>query len=429
MRIRNLTLALAVFMLLSAPALADAPAASMRAGMRTGAQLTGQFYFALQRWATKHGALFEGMRWFPGDFNGDGLHEFAVVWNDGGEISIDVHKSTGSSFVLERWETRQGALLPGMTWFAGDFTGDGKDELAVQWDDAGAISADVHVSTGSAFVKQRWATQLSGVVEGAQWFAGDFDGDGKRDLAEAFDDGGRRSISVHKSTGSAFVHARWATKHSWWYAGSWYAPIGWFPDDFDGDGKDDLAIVVNDHDQITIEVERSSGSAFVLEFWAIKQGALFEGMLWFPGDFTGDGKDELAVVWNDLDQITIDVHASSGSAFVPERWATKQGALFGGMLWFPGDFNGDGKQELAVVWNDGGQISIDVHASTGGAFAMQRWATKQGNLIDGMLWFVADCNGDGRDDLANRWDDAGMISMDVQVAAVRHVAYVPLIVR
>jgi len=46
-----------------------------------------------------------------------------------------------------------------------------------------------------------------------------------------------------------------------------------------------------------------------------------------------------------------------------------------------------------------------------------------------MLWFVGDFNGDGRDDLADRWDDAGKFSLDVFVARLTRFVYLPLIMR
>ena len=115
--------------------------------------------------------------------------------------------------------------------------------------------------------------------------------------------------------------------------------------------------------------------------------------------------------------------------FTLQRWATQQGALIDGMLVFDGDFNGDGRDDLAVVWNDGGKITIDVQASTGTAFTLQRWATQQGALIDGMIWFVGDFNRDGPDDLAVVWNDVGKITIDVFVARVTRFLYLPLLRR
>jgi hypothetical protein len=202
----------------------------------------------------------------------------------------------------------------------------------------------------------------------------------------------------------------------------------WFPGDFDGDGRQDLAVVWNDGVGISIDVHKSTGSAFVIERWATSQGLFMQGMPWFAGDFDGDGKQDLALVWNG-GGIAIDVHRSTGSAFTLERWATSQGAFLAGMLWFRGDFNGDGKDDLAVEFDDAGKSSLDVHAATGTDFVLQRWATRSGDVPSTMRWFVADCNGDGRDDLASPWDDGGMISINVHVAVTKYIVYLPLAAR
>jgi hypothetical protein len=71
------------------------------------------------------------------------------------------------------------------------------------------------------------------------------------------------------------------------------------------------------------------------------------------------------------------VWAEQGTGeFILQRWATQQGDWIAGAEWFVGDFNGDGEDDLAAGWNDAGKITIDVQASTGSAFTLQRWATQ-----------------------------------------------------
>jgi len=229
---------------------------------------------------------------------------------------------------------------------------------------------------------------------------------------------------VHGQANGEFLLQRWATQQ-----GALIDGMLWFEGDFDGDRRDDLATLWNDAGQLSMDVHASTGTAFTEQRWATQQGNVIGGMLWFHGDFNGDGRHDLATVWNDADQISIDVHASTGTAFDLQRWATKQGNLIEGMLWFVGDFTADRKDDLAVVWNDVGKITIDVQASTGTAFDLQRWATQQGDLIEGMLWFVGDFDGDRADDLAARWNDVGKITIDVFVAKVPRFLYLPITVR
>ena len=80
-----------------------------------------------------------------------------------------------------------------------------------------------------------------------------------------------------------------------------------------------------------------------------------------------------------------------------------------------GDFNGDGKDDLAKAFTDNGLASmdVDVHLSTGSGFGIQRWTTRQGGFWDAQQWLAGDFNGDGKDDLAKAFTDAGLASMDV----------------
>jgi serralysin len=63
--------------------------------------------------------------------------------------------------------------------------------------DAGLASIDVHLSTGSSFVMQRWATRQGGFVDAQKWLAGDFNGNGLRDVGKAFVDAGLADLDVH----------------------------------------------------------------------------------------------------------------------------------------------------------------------------------------------------------------------------------------
>src|SRR5262249_18465306 len=282
----------------------------------------------------------------------------------------DVHLSTGSSFVMQRWATGQGgwvstnASAGNSQWFTGDFNGDGKTDLAKIWNDGGLMSADVHYSTGTAFVLQRWATRQGGwaspnVAGGnSQWFAGDFNGDGKADLANIWNTGGSFYADVHLSTGSAFVLQRWATGQGGWASTNVAGGNSqWFVGDFNGDGKTDLAKIWNDGGDINADVHYSTGSSFVWPRWAIAQGgwgstdASAGNSQWFTGDFNGDGKTDLAKIWTNAygvpaNQIAADVHLSTGSSFVMLRWATGQGgwistnAAAGNSVWFAEDFDG-----------------------------------------------------------------------------------------
>ncbi|HWO25104.1 MAG TPA: M57 family metalloprotease [Kofleriaceae bacterium] len=255
---------------------------------------------------------------------------------------------------------------------------------------------------------QRWATQQGGFWDTQQWLIGDFNGDGKLDLANVFNDGGLASIDVHLSYGNSFGIQRWATRQ-----GGFWDTQKWAAGDFNGDGKADLANVFNDGGLASIDVHLSYGSSFGIARWATRQGGFWDAQKWAAGDFNGDGKADLANVFNDGGLASLDVHLSYGSSFGIQRWATRQGGFWDAQKWAAGDFNGDGRADLANVFNDGGLASIDVHLSYGSSFGIERWATKQGGFWDAQKWAAGDVTGDYKADLVNVFNDGGLASLDV----------------
>ncbi|WP_392532062.1 S8 family serine peptidase [Nostoc sp. C117] len=312
--------------------------------------------FTNGRWASQQGGFGNEQKWLAGDFNGDGKEDLANVFNDGGQASIDVHLSNGSSFTNQRWATQQGGFWNQQKWVVGDFNGDGRDDLAKVFNDANQASIDVHLSNGSKFTIKRWATQQGGFSNDQKWLVGDFNGDKRADLANVFNDQGKASIDVYLSTSSSFTNQRWATQQ-----GGFWNQQKWLVGDFNGDGRDDLTKVFNEGDRASIDVHLSNGSNFTIKRWATQQGGFSNEQKWLVGDFNGDKRADLANVFNDQGKASIDVYLSISSSFTNQRWATQQGGFGNDQKWLAGDFNGDGQDDLANVFNDANQASIDVH--------------------------------------------------------------------
>lgn len=203
---------------------------------------------------------------------------------------------------------------------------------------------------------------------------GDFDGDGKTDLAVWTGAYGNWSV---RNSGNGDVQT------TLWGAGEapYFDVI--VPGDYDGDGKTDHAIW-RGQDSIWYIRQSSDGGA-LLDLWGANFAPHFDVPQ--PGDFDGDGKTDLAV-WR----------PSTGTWYVKR---ISDGAIFSGMLGqaddipVAADYDGDGKTDFAV-WRPGNGVWYI--KNSGGGVQTIPWGAGFAPYFD--VPVPADYDGDGKADLA-----------------------------
>ena len=267
----------------------------------------------------------------------------------------------------------------------GDFDGDGRTDIAGRDPSTGAWW--VSLSTGTSFATPSLWTTWNTAFTWVDVRVGDFNGDGKMDIA------GRDLASgnwwVAQSTGSSFANRLWDT---------WSPLVTWVDvqvGDFSGDGKADLVGRVKSAD--TWWVGLSTGSKFNTTMWATWNTA-FTWVDVQVGDFNGDGKADLTGRALETGQWWTAISDGS-SSFTTTLWLTWNPAL----TWVDvrvGDFNGDGKADIIGRALQTGQWFTGLsNGST--AFTNSLWAVWN----PGLTWVdvqVGDFNGDGKTDITGR---------------------------
>jgi hypothetical protein len=356
--------------------------------LSAAAQAVTRGKFTLQRWATQMGGYWDEIKWVSGDFNGDGKCDLAAIYNDGGSTSIAVRVSDGTKLTgIQQWAVKQGGFYGKdgantRRWVAGDFNGDGYLDLASVYSTSdNHVRIEVHYGNGHSFDAWGLAVVDSGwFVPEQKWLAADFDGDGKSDIAMVWNYQGNAMIDMYRGTsakgsGGIAAHTGWAS-----YQGAFFGKDGadtrrWVAGDFNGDGHKDLASVYSKSDNhVYIDVHYGNGSSFYTWGQALGDGTDYFApeQFWIAGDFNRDGKTDIANVWNYLGKTKIDgycgtsVTDSGGIAHHTDWGVGYQGEFNNTCIkrWFSGDFNGDGLCDIGEVFNENGKASVDIHLAS-----------------------------------------------------------------
>jgi hypothetical protein len=325
------------------------------------------------------------------DFNGDGIPDLATTnYAVSKNISILLGTGTGTFGTATNFTVSSGQPA-GLIHT--DFNSDGKVDLAVIDNTNSSVISLLGTGTGSFTIVGSFSVTTNGYPD--YLTCGDFNNDGKADLATA--DYNTDNISVLLGTGTG----SFGTASSYTFA-TGTGPTRIICGDFNGDGNTDL-ISSNYTSNLSLLIGTGTGS-----FVAPVNFGTISGYAIVSGDFNQDGKLDLALPYGA--NVSILIGIGNGSFGAATNFPVAGANGINEMI--KGDFNGDGKVDLAMANENSNNASVILGTGTGSFGASTNFTVGSQSGNEAYSITSSDFNQDGKPDLAvSNYDTQGSVSV------------------
>ena len=271
-----------------------------------------------------------------GDFNLDGITDIATVNSSGNTVSILLGNGNGTFQPAVNYAAGNGPA----SLAVGDFNGDGKADLAVSGATVSGSGCGILLGNGDGTFQ---AAADCGSEGWTSVLTGDFNGDGKADLGYEFN---TNEIFVLLGNGGGTFQPVPFNNSLYVYSMA--------AGDLNGDGKEDLVVAsfcgpfTGDY---CVLVLLGNGDGTFQPYQGYPTSAVSNLAL---ADVNGDGK--LDVIGVDPYITTASVLFGNGDGTLKPQVSYPGGASPGAVV--AGDFNGDGRTDLAIANNATNSVSV-----------------------------------------------------------------------
>ena len=131
---------------------------------------------------------------------------------------------------------------------------------------------------------------------------------------------------------------------------------------------------------------------------------------WLTGNFAGAPIEEVAQLWDNGGNLGLNLYlpVEKALASFPDL-----GQGSGAVAWLAGNFFGGSTDAIAQLWDNGGTLGLNVYGMAGGTVQTVFESSDLGQGSGALAWLTGDFSDVGTTEIAQLWDDNGTLALTV----------------
>ncbi len=239
---------------------------------------------------------------------------------------------------------------------------------------------------------------------------------------EIAEDNGTLGLTVYGNVG-----ADMQTVLSYTDTGQVQSSLAWLTGGFTGtegpQGPEPAGIEIaqlwDDNGALGLNIYGDVGGTLQPVFTSGDMGQGSGALAWLTGNFTGTGNDftEIAQLWDDNGTLGLIIYGSPGGTPQAVFAQPDMGQGSSAVAFLAGNFTGSATTEIAQLWDNNGVLGLIVYGMSGGTLQTLVTYPDMGQGSSALAFLVGDFTGSGATEIAQLWDNNGILGLIVYSVA------------